>query len=239
MAFTRTLSMTALPSRRLSRRAFGRFAFTAAGLAAVAATAGCPVLGILADKAGPAPVKAAYPGLAGQSVAIMVVTDKGTQQEHRRIQLDVAERLDASLQIMTKADNVDEVKGTKYPKTSTPAAVFQFQRNYPEYEWEPVTKVAPWLKASRVIHIEISGFTLHADNVPELFKGEMSARVQVAEVTGDTAKVAFEDRVSAVFPDPSRSQVGTLDLGPDATYRGTINAFVVEVVKRFVKHPGE
>jgi hypothetical protein len=223
----------------LTRRDFGRLLLTAGGLAAVVGTAGCPILGLVADKAGPANVKAAYPGLAKQSVAIMVAADKGMQQEHRRIQLDVAERLDASLQAMTKADNVAEVRGTAYPKTSTPAAVFAFQRNYPEYEWEPVTKVAPWLKVTRVIHIEISSFTLHADNVPELFKGEMVGRVQVAEVTGDTAKVVFDDRVSGSFPPSSHSQVGSLSIGPDVTYRGTINAFVVEVVKRFVTHPAE
>ncbi|HEX8323114.1 MAG TPA: hypothetical protein VF595_04295, partial [Tepidisphaeraceae bacterium] len=52
---------------------------------------GCNVLGALAAKAPRPDVDAAYKGLAGQTVGVMVWADRGTQIDFSRLQLDVAE----------------------------------------------------------------------------------------------------------------------------------------------------
>lgn len=216
-------------------RPYARRAAVLVGCVALpATTGGCSVFGLAAHAGSRQVVKPTYTGLANQSVGIMVSADRGIQQEHRRIQLDLAQAVDARLK-QTQANKAEELAGTQFPRNAAPDAVFAFQRNYPQLEWEPVATVAPKLGVSRVIHVEVDAFTLHPDNVPELYRGELAARVQVVEVTGGTGKVAFDDRVTAVFPD-DKNQAGTPNLDARATYRGTIDAFATAVLQRFVAY---
>lgn len=203
------------------------------------ASSGCSILGVAVAKGSRPMVTPAYKGtLVNQSVAVMVAADRPTQREHQRIQLDLAENINAKLMAMTAKGDVSEVKGTQYPRASAPDAVFTFQRNYPQYEWEPVTTVAPMLGVTRVIHIEIDQFTLHADNVLELYRGQMSGRLKVVEVTDGnpkTAKVAFEDRiVSGQEAKEVRTGSGAGDAR--STYVSTLNAFAGEAIGRLVTH---
>jgi hypothetical protein len=220
---------------RARAKSLGKYAILFAILPAAAATiAGCAAIGLGAGAVTRTMVKPAYKGLAGQTVGIMVASDRGTQIEHRRLQLDVAQSLDGKLKA-TQANKVEELKGTEFPRTAGPDAIFAFQRNYPQYEWEPVATIAPKFGVTRVIHIEVSSFTLHPDNVPELFRGEMIGRVQVVEVAGGTGKVAFNDSITATFP-PNSNAAGTPNLDAQTTYRGAIEAFTTAVVERFVTH---
>jgi hypothetical protein len=196
--------------------------------------AGCGIFGAVGSKLSKTMVKPAYNGLAGQSIAVMVAASPGTQQEYRRIQLDISERLVNTLQI-TQKNGVDELKGTTFPAKAAPNAIFAFQRNFPKHEWEPITTLAPKFGVTRLIHIEIDSFTLHPDNVPELFRGELSARVQVVEVTGNVGKVAYEESLTASFP-PGSNTMGTPNLTTQTTYLGTVSAFASAVVQRFVTH---
>ena len=136
---------------------------------------------------------------------------------------------------VTQASGAEELKGTTFPPSAAPNAIFAFQRNYPNHEWEPIATLAPKFGVTRLIHVEIDSFTKHPDNVPELYRGELSARIQVVEVTGNTGKVAYDGVVTGIFPDDANT-AGTPNLNNQATYVGTINNFTGKVMLKFIKH---
>jgi hypothetical protein len=212
-------------------RSLGLLAFVVT-IAAIGS--GCSLLGVAASKAGRTVVKPSYTGLAGQSVGVMVAADPGTRNDFRRIQLDIAESLTNKLKV-TQNNKADELKGTTFPRNAAPDAIYAFQRNYPQLEWEPINNVAPKLGVTRLIYVEVDGLSLHPNNVPELFRGDITARVQVIEVTGNTAKSAYDERISATDARDPNSP-GRLNAGSQATYLQTIDAFSAEVIKRFVSY---
>lgn len=222
---------------RFTRVFIGRLRAAAAPLllAGLAAGAGgCQLLGAAAAKTTAVTVRPNYTALANQSVGVMVTVDRGTQIDHPRLQLDIAQAVQATL-MKTQANKAEELKGTQFPPSASPQAVFAFQRNYPQLDAEPVTNVAPQLGVSRLIYIEVDAFSLNPADVLELFRGEVVGRVKVVEVAGGVAKVAFTDQVSAVFPEKG-SEHGTPTLNRPTTYRGTIAAFATAVTQKFVTY---
>lgn len=199
--------------------------------------AGCTALGVIADKAGRTIVPAVYTGLANQSVGVMVNADPGARNDFPRIQLDMAENLTNKLQ-STQKNGVKELIGTTFPRSAAPDAIYAFQRNYPQLEWEPIANVAPKFGVTRLIYVEVESFSLHPNNVPELYRGELTARVQVMEVSGNTAKSAYKDRLTASFPADANSP-GVLNANSRDIYLRTIDAFSASLVGRFVTHDAE
>lgn len=195
---------------------------------------GCSVLGLAGSAVTRTVVKPTYARLAGQSVAIMVATDRGTQIEFPRLQLDIAQDLTARMQ-GAQQNKADELKGTTFPDSASPNVIFAFQKNFPQHEFDPITDTAPKFGVLRLIYIEIDSFSLNPSDVVELFRGEISGTMRVLEVTAGKAKVAYTERVTAHFPDQSPAE-GRLDLNRSTTYRGSRNAFNVEVMKRFVAY---
>lgn len=196
--------------------------------------AGCSILGVAAGKVSRITVKPAYTGLANQSVGVMVSVDRGTQIDYPRLQLDVAQAIQAKLQ-GAQANKAEELLGTQFPPAASASAIFSFQRNHPEYDVEPVDRVAPKLGVTRLIYIEIEGFSLNPADVLELYRGDVVGRVRVVEVTGGQGKVAFSDSVSAKFPE-NVGEDGVPDLTRAVTYRGSIDAFGTAVVQKFIEH---
>lgn len=226
--------MTQQRSRRLGGRTFCTAALLSMGLLGAAVTAGCAPLGVAASKMTRTFVKPGYEDLKNQSVGVMVTVDRGTQIDHPRLQLDVAQSVQAKLQ-GAQANKAEELTGTTFPQTSSPAAIFAFQRNNPQLDVEPVVDVAPRLGVSRLIYVEIEAFTLNPADVLELFRGEVVGRVKVVEVTNGQAKVVFDDLVSAAFPEDAPPD-GTPNLNRITTYRGAVDQFAVAVVQRFVAY---
>ncbi len=205
------------------------------GLAALLTVAtGCSILGVAASKGTRTMIKPSYTGLPNQTVGVMVTADDGTKIDYARIQLDLAQSVQAKLQ-GAQTNKAEELLGTQFPVAASPNAIFAFQSNYPEYEVEPVAKVAPKLGVSRLIYIEIEAFSLNPGDVLELFRGDVSARVTVVEVTGGIGKVVFSDAVTAVFPEDVGPD-GTPNLNRAVTYRGTIDALGTAVVQKFVAY---
>ena len=200
----------------------------------LAGAGGCSLVGAAAAKTVGTTVKPNYTGLAGQSVGVMVTVDRGTQIDYPRLQLDIAQSVQAKL-AGAQANKAEELQGTQFPAAASPQAVFAFQRNYPQYDVEPVTNVAPRLGVSRLVFVEIDSFALNPADVLELFRGEVVGRVKVVEVTNGTAKVAFTDQVSALFPEKGPEH-GTPNLNRATTYRGSVDAFGTAVVQKFVAY---
>jgi len=204
----------------------------AAGL--LAAVPGCGIIGAAASKVTRTMVQPAYTGLANETVGVMVTADRGTQIEYPRVQLDVAQSVQAKLQGAQK-NEAKELTGTQFPASANPSAIFAFQRNYPQYDVEPIASVAPRLGVSRVIYIEIETLALNPGDVMELFRGEAVGRVRVVEVSGNQGKIVFSDKVSAVFPEDAPPD-GLPNLNRSLTYRGLIDSLGTAVVEKFIAH---
>jgi hypothetical protein len=200
------------------------------------ASSGCQAVGAVAYKLrGPTVVKPAYTGFKGQTVAVMAWADRDLRIEHSALQLDVSQGVYEKLR-KSQRRGADELAGTRFPRTAAPDAMVRFLYDNPRYDTDSIPEIAPQLGVNRLIYLEVEDFSTQSEEVPELFRGHLSALLRVIEVAPDgRAKVAFQDRVQAVWP-PSGPSEGRPDLGDRVTYIGTLDAFSTAVVQKFVSY---
>lgn len=207
-----------------------------AGLTGVLALSGggCMILGYMATAMPPMPVKAQYTGLKGQSVAIMVWTDRSLRIDFPVIQLDVANAIQLKL-IAAQKDKKDDLEGTTFPVE--PRSVVRFQRENPEIAVKPITEVAGMIGVSRLIYIEITSFETRPVAELELFRGSITASIKVIEVDANgVGKIGFEeDSVTTVFPkkSPPEGLPGSNDV---RMYQGVLTDFTQRVAEKFFTH---
>jgi len=109
---------------------------TATALLLLCTLSACQLIGIAAN-ALPQTVKAKYIGLKGQSVGIIVWSDRGIMIDWNSLQLDLANSMEAKL----RESKADEVKGTQWP---FPAASYvRWLRDHPGSDSSPITDIAP------------------------------------------------------------------------------------------------
>lgn len=197
---------------------------------------GCSLLGIAAARVGTAKIRPSYTGFQGQSIAVMVWADRAMRIDHPALQLDVSTGVVAKLRgAQTSPDYpAVELAGATFPADKGPSAMIAFQKNNPLYDSSSIADIAPKLGVSRLIYIEVEDFTLHPDDVIELDRGALNARIRVVEVANGKGKVAFSDTVAVTFP--PGSDMGRAGLGEKVTYQGTVELFTEEVMKKFVTY---
>jgi hypothetical protein len=193
--------------------------------------AGCAALGIVAS-AIPVTVYAQYAGLQGQTVGVLVWADRGILIDWDPIRLDLANAIQDGLLNRPKAE---EMKGTTFPWK--PASIVRYQRDHPATESLPITQVAPSLRVSRLVYVEVQQFSTRAERALELYKGIATISLKVIEVSPDgTARVGYtEDNIHVMFP-KNAPQDGEPNLGDYKTYMGTVTALADEVVNRLTTH---
>ena len=225
-------------ARRAARIAGRRSVFVVLLMAPAVALAGCTVLGVAASKLATVKVAPAYHGLPGQTVGVMVVvTDRGLQNDFPRLPVDAGRGIQSKIQTAIPTAG-NELKGVRFLPDKSPEAMYAFQQNYPELMFEPATTIAPRLGVSRLIYVEVESFQTHPESVPELYRGMISARLQVVEVTDGKAKVGYEERMQSSYPKQSPEE-GMPALGESKTYQGTLEAFTSAVLEKFVTHDEE
>jgi hypothetical protein len=196
---------------------------------------GCEFPGIIAAKTFPAEmVRPKYVGLAGQSIGIMVWTDRGVQVDYPALALDLANSIQKK---MIDESKKDELKASYFPVQ--PASIARYQVDHPAYDFKNVTEIAPKLGVTRLIYIEIEDFSTRAPASVELFRGNMSATLKVIEVDGQHARVAYEENaIKASFP-PKVPPDGTPDGDDVRFYAGTVDAMSTEIVHHLVSYEAE
>jgi hypothetical protein len=205
--------------------------------------AGCAQIGAaggLIAQAIPKNVDAAYKGLAGQQVIVMVWADPGVRLDKPDLQEDVAAAVQDKLISIQKDEKPDALKGATFPvPTST---VIQYQEDHPEVEYQPATDVAAKLKGSRLIYVEVTDFATRSDASLELYQGHLSAHVRVVEMTDAgqdkvDAKVAYDGGTISVSYPPKELNKDGLPGGTDqAISSKTVDAFATDLAKRFYLH---
>jgi hypothetical protein len=192
------------------------------------------VAGLVAN-AGPAPkVRPHYTGLKGQSVGVTVWASRATRIDFPELQLEVARGVQKKLQDAQK-DAAEELKGTTFPPNKNPDTLWKWQQDNPALMLEPITEIAPRLGLGRLIYIEVDDYSLRSGIVEELWRGTLSARVQVIEVDGGKARSAFDERVSVVFP-RNAPEEGLPNYSEMVMKVGTLDAFTTAVLQKFVTY---
>lgn len=200
-----------------------------------AGASGCAALGYAAAMLPKPPIKAAYAGLAGQSVGVMVWVDRSIRIDYPAIQLDVANAIQIKL-MAAQADDKDELKGAIFPVE--PRSIVRYQADHPETDAMPVIEVAPAMNVSRLIYVEITDFQTRPEASLELFRGEVRGSIKVVSVDeqGRTKLVYQENEMRVTFPKKSPPE-GVPSATDERIYVGTLEDFTTEVAQRFFTHP--
>ena len=192
------------------------------------AMAGCAAAGFVAQ-AIPQSVKAEYPGLAGQKVAVMVWADRGARIDFPNLQLDTANQIQADLASQVK--DKSELAKTEFPWEAR--SVLRFQKEHPEVEMMPVTSYAQRISGiTRLIYVEVSDFSTRNDVAVQLLRGSMGGNVKVVEITNGVSKIVYErSNIRVTFPE--KSPDGVINVSEDKIYAGTVTSFADTVSKLF------
>lgn len=200
------------------------------------ACGGCEVVGVAANVVGGnSDVAAAYAGLKGQRVAVLVWADAAVMMDHPRISADVANGLQHKFQQAQDA-GVKELKETKFLPINQ---VLRFQDAHPELQSDSVGQIAVMLPLTRLVYVEVVSFSLHPNDSPDLSKGEVAVNVKVMEVANGKAKAAYEnDNVSCVYP-PNSPPEGLPNLDDQTVYHKSIDALTTNVAKLFMSYESD
>jgi len=198
---------------------------------------GCNVFGVAARLAPPPTIKAAYKGLAGQKVAVMVWTDRAMAIDWPTLQLDLARGINSRLDMAAKQkDKPKEMEGTTF---AMPESVIRFQRDHPETETQAITDVAPRMDISRLIYVEVEQFSTQPGESNDLLRGSITANLKVIEITDGHGKIAFQkDGIHILYPEKGQPE-GVPGLNPMTVYEKTIESISQEVVHQFVPYMAE
>ena len=202
---------------------------------------GCQLLGIvgIVAKAMPKIVPAAYTGLAGKDVAVMVWTDRAISVDWPNMSIDVGASIRKKLLAGQADDKPKELEGTTFPVT--PQSIARFQLDHPEMDNAPITEIAPQVGVHRLIYIEITRFQTRSDMAvnTDLYLGQIVANIKVVEYENGQAKIGYkENNVTIQFPKKAPAD-GVSNLGDDKTYVLTVDAFTTQAAWRFYKHEEE
>jgi hypothetical protein len=210
-------------------RMLPRGIFSVVLIAILFSCSSCSVLGVIANAA-PKYKKAVYSGLAGQSVGVMVWADRALRVDWATIQIDLAMNVQDQLQ----KSKAEELKGTTFPVL--PGSIERYQRDHPGIEATPITDTAPKLGVKRLIYIEISSFSTRSEASLQMFRGSATMSLQVIEIDGNTAKVAYQESdIRAFFPEKGPPE-GLLNSTDVTMYRGTITTMAKQVAERLTTH---
>ena len=196
---------------------------------------GCGLLQSPSSSEEPKPEKV-YKGLAGQNCAVMVYADWRTRVDNSRIQGDLAKLVQERLETMLSGDSGGKKKdSSSVAQFLNPLSVVQYQRAHPEIEGSPITEVAPRLGVSRLIYIELENFSVQSPESIMILKGVAMAKLQVLEISGGRAVVAFEEPgINAHYPpDAPEGVMPSEKYNVRSVYNGTLAKLADRIALRF------
>src|SRR5450432_644748 len=190
---------------------------------------GCAFIA-MAEKASPKMEAPAYTGLPGQSIGVMVWTDRGTRADWPSLPLDLGNLVDDKLRKV--AATAPELKNSTWPVQAS--SIVRYQNDHPGIEAAPVTYIAPKLVFSRLIYIEMQSFSTRSEVSLQMFRGNATCALEVVETTNSQSKVAYTDSTVHAFYPPKSAPEGVLNSNDAVIYRGTVDALADQIVNRLV-----
>src|SRR5450432_130064 len=138
-----------------SFRRIASFLVPLVAFAGLLVPAGCVLVDLAGVAAGKPPIAAAYAGLKGQHVGIMVWADHGIVIDHPAVQPDVARGLQQKLQ-QAAAVKTDEVRDIQWMAAND---ILKFQDAHPEMQSDSAQELAKRLNVNRLIYVEIGSLS--------------------------------------------------------------------------------
>jgi len=202
-----------------------KFAILLLLLPALAAS-GCNYLGYLLHLIAPPPpmetVPAAFDGLAGKTVAILVFTDEAVQVDYPYARWTLSRMVEAELQ-----------KHVKNIRVVDPSRVIKYQDENVHWESMKKAKIGKDLGADFVLQLAIVEFSTLEPGSMTLYRGRITAEPSVYNVANPKRHPWRGVEVRIVHPDKSPAQYGQSD--QLIRYR-TEKIFAEQLVKYFYKH---
>jgi hypothetical protein len=190
----------------------------------------CNLLGVGAAALPPPTIRPRYTGLAGQTVGVLVWTDRGIRIDWPTLPLDTGNAIQNKL----KHASAHELDKTKFPVE--PASILRYQQDHPDVDAQGILELAPQLGVSRLLYVEVEDFSTRAAASLDLYRGTLSGTLKVIEIKDGKAKVAYEEpNIRAIYP-PKSPEEGVPRGNDYKFYLGTLDAFTTEVVHRLVSH---
>ncbi len=189
-------------------------------LAAIAMTlclGGCNVFNYVSRGLAPAvttvKVEAEYLGLKDKSIAVLVVPNAGTQLHFPDAQLDVCKAVTARINV--------HVPGVK---VINPDDIVAYQKQNPHWITLPYGELLEALKVERIVHISLTQYDVHEPGNRHVWRGNIAARVSVAELEADNPDNFVYSKVVHVMY-PQDSSIGLLHSDRETIELGTLKQF--------------
>ena len=196
-----------IAQRTPSRPALRRVALSLAMACALAANAGCEIVGIASvmaesyKRSSTRTVPAEYRGLEGKNFAVIVSSDRVIQSDNPNL----LPRLGVAF-----AERLREHAGAA--GYVPPDVMFAYLTANPRWAARPYSDIAEELGVERLIIVEVLEFRLHEPGNQYLWNGAASAIVGVVEADGPLPdEFIFRRQVRVKFPDSDG--FGPLDYG--------------------------
>ncbi|QDU71163.1 hypothetical protein [Mucisphaera calidilacus] len=169
-------------------------------------------------------VDAAYLGLDGRRVAVLVAADDQILYQHPGASRLIAQSLGASL-----------VTGLENVTLADPATVDAFTNDNPYWETLLPSKLIEGLGVDRLVLVGLYEYRLHEPGNAHVWRGVVSADVSVIEVESeDPDNAAFSSVVSVQYP--PETQIGVLESDSQTVEIGLLQAFAQKATNLFRKH---
>jgi len=173
-------------------------------------------------------VEAAFPDLAGHSVAVVIYAGENVEFEHPYARLTLSKRIAAELKQRVRKVNVID-----------PAIVLRYQDE--NLNWDSMSKVelGKTFKADYILMVSLLEYTTREPNSISLSRGHIAAEADVYQTSlpEEAARVRHFTGISAVFPEGA--PVGAVSTEAARMLDETERRFVDALVKKFYKHDEE
>ncbi len=169
-------------------------------------------------------VPAAYRGMDGKSVAVLVSADETVLHFYPQAPLAVSQ-----------AVSMDMAAVAPTAKLMDPRQVIAFQNANPAWLTTNYAQLMARLKVDRLIHVDLSEYTTHEPGNTHQWRGIIAARVSVA--AGDSEQPANPVFATTLRNEyPPNSTVGLLNSDDQTIQLGMLKGFSQQVAWLFVDH---
>lgn len=118
-----------------------------------------------------------------------------------------------------------------------PAEVLRYQQSNLEWINTPVVRIGQEFNVDKVLYVEISRLTLLEENSINIYRGRVSARIQIVDVNSTAVSpVVYQTDVSAQVPDKDEPPASTDDYSRSAVQKAVAIRFAENVINKFYDH---
>jgi len=169
-------------------------------------------------------VKAEYPGLKNQKIALIIATTPAVDFEYPYIRSDLAL---AITNVLSR-----HIKGIKFV---TQEKIDAFTAENLDWISLPISQIAARFDAQRVLYLDLYEFTLREPESVNLLRGRISAAVRVYETDSPQPELpVYQTQLSHVYPESGPTFYS--DTALLMVRQRTLPPFVEQLAQKFYDH---